>query len=169
MQHLSFVLIIDIIAGLAPPAALGADEVEILRNEAGHFGEKVAGFGCSKWPAVMRHDIVKVDLDPETVRGPDQRKEVFLGAISCRDRSRLLDVAEVKAVEGIEAHREGSGSSLEWWWEPERGISGFSDLRDALFDSFPAGAEVLQDRFLRMRERSQCKKDRRQRVQVSES
>lgn len=149
VEDLPFVTVIDGVIGLAPAAAFGADEMEVLGDEAGDVGEKISGFGVAEVAAVVGHHVVEINLEPEAVGDAHEGEEFGLGAIFGADGAGLVDVAEVEAVECVEAHRVRSRGSFEGRGKPERGVAGLRDFGEALLDLLPGGAEILENGFFR--------------------
>ena len=147
VEHLPFVLIVGVVGGL-PPVRAVADDMEILRHEAGHAGEKLPGLRRRVQRAgVVRHDIVEIDTDPEAMRNAHETHQIRLGPVFRPHRAALVAVAEVEAVKRIEAHREGPRARLEGRRQPERIVAALRQLRQAALDFAPGRAEVLQDDF----------------------
>ena len=107
----------------------------------------------------MGHDIVEINPEAKTMSRLHKTVEVRLGAIASGQRSRLILVAQVEAVESIETDRETSASCLERWWQPKRSVARFRQLWNAFLDFLPAGTEVLQNHLCPHRNYEEKKKE----------
>ena len=108
---------------------------------------------------IVRHHVVEINSDPKAVCDLHEANEVALRAIFCRERARLIDIAEVEAIEGVKTHRIGSSARFKRRRQPERVVTGLRKFWHPRLDLRPRGVEILQNHLAPERPRESKKAD----------
>ena len=143
MHHLPRVVPIAAVVPLAVKPVFRAAQVKIFRAHAGIHIHRCRLVIAGDVERAVVHDVVSIDPQAEPVRGFDQVEQLRFGAVARCRGAALVPPAQVERIPQVIAHGKAA-TTLGRRWDPNRGISGFGQLRDFVRHFPPACVEVLQ-------------------------